>query len=119
MRRREFITLLSGAAVGWPVIARAQQPAMPVIGFLSGRSLASDAHLVEAFREGLSQRGYVDGQSVAIVYRWAEGNDGQLSGLASELVDLKVNLVFAARGTPADSLQRRRPPRFLSYFLRF
>ena len=101
MRRREFIRCLGGAAVAWPLAARAQQPTMPVIGFLSARSPNESVVHIAAFRRGLSETGYVEGQNVTIMSRWAEGHYEHLPALASELVDLRVTVMVAVGGSPS------------------
>src|SRR6266705_1998857 len=100
MRRRDFVGVVGAAAVAWPVVGRAQQPSMPLIGFLSSRSPDDTAHLVAAFRNGLAENGYVEGQSVAIEYRWALGQYDRLAAMAAELAGRQVAVLVATGGDP-------------------
>ena len=104
MRRREFIGLVGSVAAAWPLALRAQQPAMPVVGYLDAASASERAYIVAAFRQGLADAGYVEGQNVAIEYRWAEGDYRRLSEMAADLVRRQVSLIVtpgAAAGAQA------------------
>jgi putative ABC transport system substrate-binding protein len=101
VNRRDLLTLLGGAALAWPLALRAQQKAMPVIGYLSGSSPGPSAPLVAAFHQGLADTGYVEGKNVAIEYHWAEGSYDRLPGLAAGLVGRKVDLIAASGGPPS------------------
>jgi ABC-type uncharacterized transport system substrate-binding protein len=106
LRRREFITLLGGAAAAWPLASRAQH-AMPVIGFMSSRSPEESAHLLEAFRRGLKEGDFTDGENVAIEFRWARGDYSRLPTLAADLASRRVN-VISALGGPSSALAAKR-----------
>jgi hypothetical protein len=128
LRRRDFFTLLSGAAVGWPLAARAHQPAMPVIGFLRSTSSADSVHLLGAFRHGLNQAGYVEGQNVTIEYARADNQLDRLPALVAELLRRPVTIIvgntpsalaakrnhdgadrLCGRGRPGQGWPRRQP----------
>ena len=97
MKRREFITLLGGAAA-WPLVARAQQAAMPVIGFMSARSPEDSVYVLQAFHKGLEEGGFIDGRNVKVEYRWGRGDYGLLPALAAEFVNRHVNVLVATGG---------------------
>jgi hypothetical protein len=106
LKRREFITLLGGASVAWPLVAQAQQAAMPVVGFLHPSS--PEPFRVRAFRQGLKDAGFIEGENVAVEYRWADDQIDRLPALATELVQRRA-AVIAAGGIPLYSPSRRQP----------
>src|SRR5262249_54584936 len=103
VKRREFISLVGGAAVAWPIAVRAQQPAVPVVGFVDARSAEGSSHYGAAFRKGLEETGYIEGQNVTVEYHWLEGRYDRLPSLMADLVRRRV-AVIATPGTAAAAL---------------
>jgi putative tryptophan/tyrosine transport system substrate-binding protein len=101
LKRREFIRLVGGVAVAWPLGARAQQSALPVVGVLSASSAELSTHGVRAFRQGLSETGHIEGRNIVMEYRWANGQNNQLPALAADLVRSQVSVIVALGSTPA------------------
>jgi putative ABC transport system substrate-binding protein len=101
VRRRQFITLLGGAAVAWPLAVRAQQPAMPIVGFVEGRSAEATVRQAALFRKGLSETGYVEGQNVTVEYHWLDGQYDRLPALMADLVRRRMAVITAVSNAPA------------------
>src|SRR5262245_38414886 len=101
MRRREFITLLGGAAAAWPLSARAQRPTMPIVGFVTGRSAEATVRQAAAFHKGLNETGYVEGQNVMVEYHWLEGQYDRLPSLMADLVRRRVAVIATPGSNPA------------------
>ena len=116
MRRRDFVKVAAGAAVAWPLAARAQQPVMPVIGFLSAGTFEMNRDYGAAFHRGLADGGFAEGRNVGIEYRWTEGQNDRLPALAADLVRRQVALIVAA-STPASLTAKRRLRQSRSFLL--